>query len=348
MQIIRFCSLSLRNILATALIGLAWICPLALAGTVEPPLHMLFSDKNRLVVGTVSEINPPNRIVFKREKVFGGHDDVPELVDLIADFPAMKNAEMGERYVFAYGLIERDKRAPAGVVLNKKGATIITSLGLEPAMFRDTRDLRKILDASNTEEKRDSRALLDLLLKTLKRDDIQLRSLAAAQIALDADLGKLLDDKDRQQIRSVAANPETTTETRRVLLQAAFLYPSLYGTWWQPEAKEVLATTPLDGYPEGAWDPTGLVLLAFGVVEKPEVQLPRDSLIRWLRSPQPLFRERSLALIGNKFPDQEREMVEEVLNDPSLNAGSRTYLDDQMRRLDRQPPGNAAHEQGTE
>ncbi|MGB0132701.1 hypothetical protein [Dokdonella sp.] len=339
---------SMRILLTSTLVGLAWFSTAALAGPVEPPLHLLFSDKNRLVIGTVAEVNPPNRVVFKREKVFGGHDDVPELVDVLADVPADNDLHLGDRYVFAYDLIDRDKRAPGGVVLNKKGSTIIRSLGIEPAMFRDSRALLKILDAADTEAKRDSRSLLNLMLKTLKGDDAQLRNLAAAQIALDADLGKLLNEKDRALIRKVVESAQYSTAARSVLLQAAFLYPDLYGTWWLPVAKEILATTPLDGYPEGAWDPTGLVLLAFGVVEKPEIQLPRDSIARWLRSPQLIFREQSLVLLRSKFPGQEREMVEQALEDPALNADSRKYLDDQIRRLDQQHAEQATDKQGTE
>ena len=344
---IRSCRASLR-VLLTALIGAFWLGPVAQAGTIEPPLHMLFSGKNRLVVGTVKEINPPNRIVFEREKVFGDHADVPDLVDLLADTSAVKSVALGDRYVFAYSMYVRDKRAPGGYVNNKKNAMILSSPGLEPALLNDSKTLQAILSASDTEAKRDSRPLLGLMLGTLKGDDPQLRGLAAAQIALDADLGKLLSNKDRILIRNAAENPEYSTETRRILLQASYQYPDLYGNWWLPAAKKILATTPLGGYPEGALDPTGLVLLAFGVVEKPEAQLPIDSIARWLRSPQPLFRELSLALLGSKFPGQKREVMEKVLNDPALNTESRKYLDDQLRRLDQQQAEKAAHEQGTE
>jgi hypothetical protein len=163
-----------------------------------------------------------------------------------------------------------------------------------------------------------------------------MRDLAAAQIALDADLGKMLNDRDRDLIHGAAESRENSTAARSVLLQASFLHPAMYGDWWLPMAKEVLATTPIDGYPEGAWDPTGLVLLAFGLVEKPEIQLPGDSIARWLRSPQQIFREQSLVLLRSKFPGQERKLVEQALEDPALAAETREYLDDQLRSLNRQ------------
>lgn len=348
MTTLQTCRARLRILLTSTLAGVAWLATAAQAGPVEPPLHLLFSGQNRLVVGTVTEINPPSRIVFKRQEVFGDHADVPELVDLLAEVSSVNGVKLGDRYVFAYAIIKRDKRAPGGVVRDTKSSMILSSLGVEPALFRDTGQLRAILDAADTEEKRDSRSLLDLMLKTLKKGDTQLKDLAAAQIALDADLGKLLDNKDRAFIGKVAGDSGYTTAARSVLLQAAFLFPDLYGAWWLPVTKEVLATTPLDGYPEGAWDPTGLVLLAFGLLENPQVLLPMDSIARWLRSPHALFRERSLALLASKFPGQERKAIEKVLNDPSLNAESRKYLDDQMHRLDRQQAENAGHEQGTE
>ena len=49
----------------------------AWAGPAVPPLELLFAPESRLVMGTLVEINPAGRLVFKREKVFGTHKDVP-------------------------------------------------------------------------------------------------------------------------------------------------------------------------------------------------------------------------------------------------------------------------------
>ena len=244
------------SLIQRALLGIALLCtlaPAALAAPVEPPLHMLYSGKNRLVAGTVKEINPPNRLVFERGTVLGGQTDVPELIDVRADTATVNSVAMGEHYVFAYSTIHRDKRLPGQIALNKNGAVLLSSTGLEPAMFRDSAAMRRILAAADSEEKRDSRPLLRLMLKSLKGKDPQLEYLAAAQIALDADLAALLTDKDKAVLRKVVADTRRTTDTRYALLHAAFRYPDLYGEWPLTEAEEVLATTPLDGYSQGPW-----------------------------------------------------------------------------------------------
>jgi len=308
---------------------------LAMAAPVEPPLHLLHSGKNRLVEGTVKEINPPNRLVFVRGKVLGNHTDVPELIDVIVDSTSVQSVALGERYLFAYSTIHSDKRMPGKIALNKGGAVLVSSTGVEPALFRDSSTLRSLLAISDTEEERDSPRLLRRLLKLLHGKDPQLQYLAAAQIGLDADLGALLSDQDKVVLRSVVSDAGSTTNTRYTLLHAAFLFPGLYGEWALPVAQEVLATTPLGGYSRDSWDPTGLVLLAFDIVQKPEAVLPKESIARWLRSPYRLFREQSTRLLEIRFPGEQREVVAQALRDPKLNKEARQYLDDQLRRIQR-------------
>jgi len=330
-------SLKLLSSPKSALIGLILACattaPQALAAPVEPPLHLLHSGKNRLVEGTVKEINPPNRLVFVRGKVLGNHTDVPELIDVIVDSTSVQSVVLGERYLFAYSTIHSDKRMPGKIALNKGGAVLVSSTGVEPALFRDSSTLRSLLAVSDTEEERDSPRLLRRLLKLLHGKDPQLQYLAAAQIGLDADLGALLSDQDKVVLRSVVSDAGSTTNTRYTLLHAAFLFPGLYGEWALPVAQEVLATTPLGGYSRDSWDPTGLVLLAFDIVQKPEAVLPKESIARWLRSPYRLFREQSTRLLEIRFPGEQREVVVQALRDPKLNKEARQYLDDQLRRI---------------
>jgi hypothetical protein len=332
-------SFKLRLSPRAALIGLALACvttaPQAWAAPVEPPLHLLHSGKNRLIAGTIKEINPPNRLVFVRGKVIGEHADVPELIDVIVDPGTVQSVALGERYLFAYSSLHSDKRMPGKIALNKSGAVLVSSTGVEPALFRDSPTLRSLLAASDTEEERDSPRLLRRLLKLLHGKDIQLQYLAAAQIGLDADLGALLSDRDRAVLRSVVSDAGGTTNTRYTLLHAAFLFPGLYGEWALPVAQEVLATTPLDGYSQGPRNPTGLVLLAFDIVQKPDAELPRESIARWLRSPYRLFREQSTRLLEARFPGEQREVVVQALRDPKLNEETRQYLDDQLRRIQR-------------
>lgn len=298
---------SIRAALACLALGLFAFSAAAWASPVEPPLHLLFSGKNRLIAGTVKEINPPDRLVFARSEVFGGHDDVPELIDVIVSPDAVRSAALGGHYVFAYTTIHRDKRFPGRIALNKQGAVLISSTGVEPALFPDTRPLRRVLSAADSAEKRDSAALLRLLLKTLKGKDAKLQYLAAAQIALDSDLGNRLSKRDQAVLRKVASDARAPATTRYTLLHAALMHPERYGRWHIPVAGELLASTPLDGYPQGSGDPTELILLAFDIAQLPEAEVPEPAIARWQASQQPLFRELATRVLEARYPGKERD-----------------------------------------
>ncbi|HMM67705.1 MAG TPA: hypothetical protein PKC03_12270 [Dokdonella sp.] len=313
----------------------------AIAAPVEPPLDLLLSDQSRLVSGKVTEINPAGRVVFERAHVFSDYTDVPEMIDVRVSPSVLESVAIGEQHVFAYSMTHRDKLAPAGVSLNRDGAILVSSSGIEPALFADTPALRSILKAAASEHGRASRGLLDLLVKALAGEDAAVRALAAGQIALDPAMSGMLNAKDRKIVERLARNPDAPPATRSLLLLAAAERPGEFGKWWREAAEEVLASTPLDGYPSGTMDPTSLVLLAFDVFDIREVLAPRDSLARWLRSPNRLLLERSNAALGRGFPAWQRQAIGEALADPSLNRESRKYLDDQLRRLDPEQSGKA-------
>lgn len=305
----------------------------AFAAPVEPPLDLMLSNQARLVTGKVAEINPAGRVVFQREHVFGDASDVPEMIDVRVSPSVLESVALGERYVFAYSMTHRDKRAPAGVALNRDGAILISSSGIEPALFADTSALRKILKVAASEEGREGRRLLDLLLKALQGDG-DVRALAAGQIALDPGISRKLNARDRGIVERIARDPAAPPATRSLLLLAATERPTELGDWGIAAAEEILATTSLDGYPHGSMDPTSLVLLAFDVFDIRDVLASRDSLARWLRSPNRLLVERSNAALGRGFPTRQRSAIEEALADKSLSSETRKYLDDQLRRLD--------------
>lgn len=314
----------------------------AMAAPVDPPLELLLSEQSRLVSGKVTEINPAGRIVFARGDVFSDSTDVPELIDVRVSPSVLGSVAIGEQHVFAYSTTHRDKLAPAGFSLNRDGAILISSSGIEPALFSDTPALRKILKLAASDDGRESRRLLDLLVKALQGEDAAVRALAAGQIALDPDMGRKLNAKDRRIVERIARDPASPPATRSLLLLAATERPDDFGDWWNAAATEILASTPLGGYPSSSMDPTSLVLLAFDVFDIREATAPRDSLARWLRSPNRLLVERSNAALGRGFPAWQRQAIGEALADPNLSQETRKYLDDQLHRPDPGHSGQAA------
>ncbi len=314
----------------------------AVAAPVEPPLDLLLSGTSRLVSGKVVEIDPAGRIVFARGHVLSKNSDVPEMIDVRVSPSVVESVALGDEYLFAYSMTHRDKLAPAGVSLNRQGAILISSSGVEPALFRNSAELRSILEVAGSDRGPENRHLLELLLKTLDGNDAKMRALVAAQIALDPTLGDGLKVPDRKGIERVARSSKTDPSTRILLLQAATERPEQFGDWWQAAAEEVLETTPLGGYALESWNATSLVLLAFDLFNIREVLAPRELLARWLRSPNRLLIERSNAALGRGYPTQQRGAIEEALADQSLTRETRNYLDDQLHRLDGKESGRAS------
>ena len=317
----------------------------AVAAPAEAPFSLLYSPETRLVLGEVTEINPAGRIVFKRIRVFDKSTDVPELVDVIVGETELASVRLGETYVVGYSLFHHDRKA-GGVAPNRKGAILITSVGLEPALFRDAPVIRKILSLADSEHGRESRQMRRLLIDALSGSNRPLQLLAAGQLAYDIELGERLDSRDRDVIARVGLASGTDNRVRGLLISAAATRPGELGNWSGDAIREVLASTPVGGYPSGAMDPTGLVLLAFAEAHVEGVQVPLGSVTRWLRSPHRLLVEKSRVLLGAKFPADAKKALEEARDDPTLIQETRTYIDDQLRQFERQDAGSGAQQQG--
>ena len=318
----------------------------AAAPKAKPPLDVLFLAESRLVVGSLVEKNPAGRLVFKREKVYGQSTDVPELIDVRAEPALLDSTRIGTRYVIGYSLFHRDKRDPSGYAENRKGAILINTSGLQPALFEDSRLIHKILSKSEDWEGRHSAAMKRLLMKALEGPEPALQLLAAAQFVYAPALSRQLASTDRrmfeQRARDAAANPAL----RELMLIGAIERPSEFGGWAGSAISELLASTPSGGYPPGTADLTSLVLLAFDETLLHRYQVPFTSLTRWLHSPQRVFVERSTALLGVLYPTRQANALEEALGDSSLTGDTRKYIDDQLRIIRGPDSGTDTQQQG--
>lgn len=307
----------------------------AWAGPAVPPLELLFAPESRLVMGTLVEINPAGRLVFKREKVFGTHKDVPELVDAAVTSNALEDARLEQRYIVGYTTFQNDRQYPAGITPPRKATNVISSSGLDPAVFRDSPELRRILDRAASERGRESRALRRLLLQTFATDDAALQRLAAAQFALDASMSGKLDAADRAILQRAALSDKTNPTTRSLLITAAADRPDDFGPWAAEAINKVLEITPVDGYPSETRGPAGLVLLAFDEASDRGVHVPFASLTRWLRSPQRLYLERASGLIESRYRGRAKAAYEEVLGDAGADPAARQFLEARLRDTER-------------
>ncbi len=322
-------------------------CPIAtLAGPIEPPLELLYQPENQLVAGPLLDINPSGRLVFQRKDVLGGKGRPPEQIDVRAPKATLDTVKRGERYIFGYATSRSDPHSPTKTILDPDGPVLLASIGLEPALFRDTPETRALLKAGRSEHGRESRRFFELLMQALAGSDPALQTLAAGEVAQDREIRERVRENSAV-VERVTRAADTPANVRSTLLLAAATRPVDFGDWWQEVALGIVATTPVDGYTPDASDPSGLVLLALEVLDKHAVRVPSETLKRWVSGETPLLAERASLMLRRESPAMERSTIQQALADPKLPEKTRKFLSDHLRRLDRLDAGSKARKDGT-
>ncbi|MBL0163606.1 MAG: hypothetical protein IPP82_08190 [Xanthomonadales bacterium] len=315
----------------------AWLMSAALPAIADPavpPLELLFSPESRLFSAELSEINPAGRLIFKREKVYGKSKDVPEFVEIAATARALQRATVGEHYIVGYTSLSYDKQYPQGLTPSRKGYILISSSGLDPALFVDAPDLRRILQQASTEHGRESKKLRRLLLQTFAEDAPTLQRLAAGQLAIDTEMSSKLSEKEKLVLQQAALNEQINPTTRSLLITAAADRPADFGPWAAEAINKVLEITPVGGYADGAADSTGLILLAFDEASDRKVQVPIQSLTRWLPGSQQLYLERASRLLELLYPERRKSAFEVALRDSTPGSPAQRFLEGKLREFD--------------
>lgn len=336
-----------RTFLALVFILGFFAAKTASAQKVESPLELLYAPDNLLVAGTLAEINPAGRIVIRKKEVLSGKGKPPAKIDARVRKDVLASLTVGDKYIVGYSMFRRDPRKAVGLVANPDGAVVLDNPGIEPAVFRDTPAIRAILITGKSEHGRESRKLVELLVKALDDPDPQLRNFASGEFAYEPELVEELKDSDRAAIEKSVRNVKNAPAQRALLLEAAARQPKALGDWWKSTALEIVTTTPVDGYADKASDPVLLILTAFEVLDRFAVKVPPESLKRWVRNPNPPLVERVLVMLRREAPEQERPTIESALADPKLPETTRKFLNDHLRRLDRMNERKAARKEGS-
>jgi hypothetical protein len=305
------------------------------AKPVQPPLELLYSGDNRLIAGALVEINPTGRLVFQRKDVLDGKSRPPEKIDVRVPAALLDRVKLGERYIVGYATGKKDPRDPLRRIQNPDGPQLIVSIGLDPALFRDTPETRAVFATARSERGRESRTMFDQLMKALAGPDRALQDLAAGQVALDAELGERLREHGNAAVEKVARDPGTPPNVRASLLQSASERPGDLGGWWQEVGIGLVTTTPVGGYSEPSSDPSNLVLTTLELLDQHAAKVPSDALKRWVWSENPAVAERASLMLRRQSAALERSTIQQALADPALPATTRKFLEGHLQRLDR-------------
>jgi hypothetical protein len=329
----RFVRLGARLIIL--LVGAMLIVPAARAAEgMEPPLELMYAKPNTLVAGRLLKINPSGRLVFSFGELLSGQSPPAGNIDVSVPNDVLGQVKAGKGYIFAFSLYKQDPTRPGQWRANSSGAEILVSLGIEPALFEDTRQLRAILKASQNKAESGERRLWLHLLKALKGKNPALQNLAANQIAMDPELRELAGKRDQKAFQHLVLDQGALPSARTALLVGAQNNPEELGDWWQEAARYVLETTPVGGYASGTGDPGALVLSAFSMLEAAGQELPTKLVSRWVESTIPLASERALLALRRSDPSSERAAIRNALANQQLPEQTRKFLNDHLRRLD--------------
>jgi hypothetical protein len=222
------------------------------------------------------------------------------------------------------------------MVANKDGAVAIVSPGIEPALFRDTPEVRAILKAGRSEHGRESRRLFDLLIAAIDGSDPALQNLAAGEFVYEPELAKRFRDADRARLEKIARSVKTPANVRAMLIEGASRRSKDLGDWWKDASLDLVTTTSSDGYTRSDTDGqvVALILTAIDVLDRSAIAIPPDALARWVRSPSPPLVERACVMLRRLGADKERSAIDQALADPALAPATRRFLDERLRRLD--------------
>jgi hypothetical protein len=297
-------------------------------------MEVLHSRSNVLIAARLIRVEADGRAEFRRTEVLSGDASPAESIAFDVAPEVLARLKRGRHYVLGYTIFLRDPHNRKAKIPNPKGPILVSSPGLEPALFRDKRALRTLLRVGKTEDDRRTPAYRELLIKAVGGDDRALQNLAAHEFAYDPEVPGPFDAADQAAMRAMVENPESSPAARIALLQASFHQPDRFGDWWRPVAQKIVTNTPVDGYIAPSEGPDGVVMAAFGVLQAGKATMPDDSLVRWVAGPVPAIAERALLMLRRQTPELERSSIERALADSDLAPQMRSFLVGHLRRLD--------------
>ncbi len=310
----------------------------ARAERIEPPLELLHDPVNMLIVGTASETNASaSRVVFEYKSLLSGNPKflIQNEIDVLVPNDVIARIVIGKQYIVGYGLFAEDPRRPGRLIGRHQGATMIVSPGLDPALFADTPEVRRILDLGKSERATESHDAVKLLITALQSDDAQLKNLAANELALEPALREKIRAQDRTAIEAFVRDPAAPPLARAPLLEAAAQHADAFGPSWALDtSRDLLSTTSID-VADRSEDLVMLIRVAFSLLgQSPANRVPELALARWTRSDSTALIEPALRLLHQQYPDSERGVVEDALNDAATPVQAKEFLRGYLRRMD--------------
>lgn len=340
--------MSQLHVLRVTLIALLVASGCAFAEKIKPPTVALGEPTTTIVVADYMEGSSPERVVFSKVKVLQSRADVPQLID-IAKPDLREPLVAGQRYVLAYSPYAENRFEQ--IVVNPRGASFLSSPGIEPALWRDSREARALvtwrIDGEESEREREQESdesgeaaehAMPRLLKMLRSDDRQWREFASAEIALRPALIAKLDGSDQKALQRFVGSDAGPDRARASLLQAAASMPAKDAavSGWEKIATTLLAETPLQTLGVDRRSALILAALSYPSTNKQD----RDGRLqsRWLQSDDMALVEMAATTLLEISPEVAMSAFDAALADDGLANDNRSIVQGFKQRLESANP----------
>ena len=330
--------------LRVALVALLVASGAVLAEKIKPPTIAFGEPTTTIIVADYLEGSAPERLVFSKVEVLQSSGDVPQLID-IAKPDLRKPLVAGGRYVLAYSPYAENRLEQ--IVVNPRGASFLSSPGIEPGLWKDSREARARvmwrIDSEESEHGREhevgessdaARHAMPRLLKMLRSDDSQWREFAAAEIALRPALIARLDGSEQKALQRFVASDAGPDRARASLLQAAAAMPATMEAvnGWDKVATTLMAEMPLQTRDVDRRSALVLAALSYPSAR----QQDRDGKLqsRWLFSDDMALVEMAATALLDISADVAKSAFDAALADVGLANDNRTVIQGFKQRLE--------------
>jgi hypothetical protein len=325
-----------RWLVCLVLFGAALLCTAAAwAGAIPAPSVVLQHPRNQVVVGNYLGRYDDGRYRFAKVADLRGPDDTPDEIVLWAPDWLASWLSQSKHYLFAYSNYVGNPRFPKQYLIDTNGPRMITTLGLEPALFIDTPEARKLLLHSLDKTYLHSAQFREEIVTALSSADTQIQNFAAAEVSQRPELRKRDDAPLLAAVKALLTNPDAQPAARAGLLRVVAARVEVYGKdFLSQTVGSILQQAPLSGYQDLRPRSGELVQVALALVQDQSIVVPMTSLERLVACDSAPLSESALLAIRHIDAARERVVASAALEQTQLPAVTREFLLDHIRRLD--------------
>lgn len=188
-----------------------------------PPSIQLRSNLSNIIVAVPLSVNQNNgkaKIVFERVRDLHNIEKKSKIL-LSTNIEISDGIKEGEKYILAY-IAWETLRQPKVVRPRHGGPLLINIAGAEPALFRYSESLEKILTWKMESSLQSPEEMLPVLMQGIWADDMQARSFFMTELLFRPKLYQWLSDSDIDIFTDMIENMNVSSSTLQLLLSQMY------------------------------------------------------------------------------------------------------------------------------